>query len=128
MTQLSAEELARACGDAIYSRDHAARALGIELEEIKPGFAKMSMSVRADMLNGHGICHGGYIFTLSDTAFAYACNSYNKVSVAQNCEIDFLIPAQEGQKLTASAQERQRGRKTGVYEFVSDFLTVFSRR
>lgn len=116
MTQLSDNALARACADSMYKRDIAAQALGISLGEVKPGFAQMKMTIREDMLNGHGICHGGFLFTLADTVFAYAGNSYNKVSVAKNCEIDFLLPGKAGDELTATAQERQRGRKTGVYD------------
>ena len=72
------------------------------------------MAVRSDMLNGHAICHGGFIFTLADTAFAYACNSGNQATVAQHCAITFLASPREGDVLTATAQERQRGRRTGL--------------
>ena len=74
------------------------------------------MTVRADMLNGHAICHGGFIFTLADSAFAYACNSYNLNTVASGCAIDFLAPAREGDVLTAVAQERSASGRTGVYD------------
>ncbi|HEX6980728.1 MAG TPA: hydroxyphenylacetyl-CoA thioesterase PaaI [Alphaproteobacteria bacterium] len=97
----------------MYPRDHAARALGIKLLEIRPGFARMSMEVRPDMLNGHDICHGGLIFTLADTAFAYACNSGNRVTVAQHCAVTFLAPARRGDVLTATAKERHRAGRTG---------------
>jgi len=108
-----AQHIADAVGENMYQRDHAARALGIKLLEIRPGFARMSMEVRPDMLNGHDICHGGLIFTLADTAFAYACNSGNRVTVAQHCAVTFLAPARRGDVLTATAQERHRAGRTG---------------
>jgi len=80
-------DLAQACAAALYERDIAARHMGITLERIAPGAANLAMAVRADMLNGHGICHGGYIYALADTAFAYACNSRDEVNVAQSCSI-----------------------------------------
>jgi acyl-CoA thioesterase len=109
----SHQEIAEAVGKGMYEKDPAAQALGIVLLEIRPGYARMAMPVRPDMLNGHGICHGGFIFTLADTAFAYACNSSNRASVAQHCSITFIASPRAGDVLTATAQERQRGRKTG---------------
>lgn len=109
----TAQRIAAAVGENMYPRDHAARALGIKLLEIRPGFARMSMEVRPDMLNGHDICHGGLIFTLADTAFAYACNSGNRVTVAQHCAVTFLAPARRGDVLTATAKERHRAGRTG---------------
>ncbi len=109
----SAQAIANAVGEGMYAKDRAAQALGITLLEIRQGYARMSMTVRGDMLNGHGTCHGGLIFTLADTAFAYACNSSNNATVAQNCTITFLASPRERDVLTATAQERQRGRRTG---------------
>ncbi|HET9340859.1 MAG TPA: hydroxyphenylacetyl-CoA thioesterase PaaI [Casimicrobiaceae bacterium] len=100
----------------MYERDTASIALGMTVTAVSPGHAELSMTVRADMLNGHAICHGGFIFTLADSAFAYACNSYNLVTVASGCSIDFLAPAREGDVLTARAAERSAAGRTGVYD------------
>jgi acyl-CoA thioesterase len=116
MNQVETNELAMACADSMYARDHAAKSMGITIGEVKQGYACVHMKVRKDMLNGHDICHGGYVFALADTAFAYACNSYNKITVAQNCDIDFLRSAKEGEELSAVAEERVRGGKTGLYD------------
>src|SRR5262252_3811507 len=89
---LSAERLAEAVGRAMYARDFASQALGIALEEIRAGYARMRMIVRKDMVNGHDICHGGFIFTLADSTFAFACNSHDHVTVAQSASIEFLAP------------------------------------
>lgn len=113
--------LARAAGASMYERDRATQGLGIELLEIRPGYARMAMRVRQDMLNGHLICHGGFIFTLADSTFAFACNSHNRNTVASGCMIDFLAPAREGDLLQAEAVEQSRAGKTGVYDItVSD--------
>jgi acyl-CoA thioesterase len=109
----SHQAIADAVAKGMFAKDAAAQALGITLLEVRPGYARMAMAVRPDMLNGHGICHGGFIFTLADTAFAYACNSGNQATVAQHCAITFLASPREGDVLTATAQERQRGRRTG---------------
>jgi acyl-CoA thioesterase len=101
---------------AMWSRDHASRALAMRVLRVKPGYAMMSMSVRTDMLNGHNTCHGGYIFTLADSAFAYACNSHNQNSVGSACHIDFLAPAREHDILEAEAIERSLSGRTGVYD------------
>ena len=101
---------------SMYARDTATQALGIRVVNVGPGFAEVTMAVRADMLNGHEICHGGFIFTLADSAFAYACNSYNLNTVASGCAIDFTSPARSGDVLTARAHERQLSGRTGVYD------------
>jgi acyl-CoA thioesterase len=116
LTAAQAQSLAEATRDSMYARDRAAQALGIQIQSIGPGVAVLSMKVRSDMVNGHHICHGGMIFTLADTAFAYACNSYNKNTVASACTIDFLAPGREGVVLTAEAQERSLSGRTGVYD------------
>ena len=108
--------LARDVGQAMWSRDNATKALGMEMTAIAPGTAIITMKVRPDMVNGHHICHGGLIFTLADSAFAYACNSYNLNTVASACHIDFLAPAREGDVLEATATERSASGRTGVYD------------
>lgn len=100
----------------MYAGDQATRALGISIDEVAPGRARARMRVTGDMTNGHGIAHGGYIFLLADTAFAYACNSYGPVTVAQACQITFLRPAREGDELIAAAAERVRTGRNGIYD------------
>ncbi|MBS0356098.1 MAG: hydroxyphenylacetyl-CoA thioesterase PaaI [Proteobacteria bacterium] len=115
-TSDAAQALAEAVADSMWSRDRATQALGMRIEAIRPGYARISMPVREDMLNGHRICHGGLIFTLADSAFAYACNSYNKNTVASACHIDFLAPGREGDTLQAEAVEQSASGRTGVYD------------
>jgi len=115
-TPAEAQRLCERVVAAMYTHDRASRALGMQLGKVGPGHAELSMTVRAEMLNGHDICHGGFIFTLADSAFAYACNSYNLVTVASGCAIDFVAPAREGDVLTASAKERCVSGRTGVYD------------
>jgi len=103
-------------GAAMMSRDITAQWLGIELLEVRSGYARMQMTVCKEMANGHGICHGGMIFTLSDTTFAYACNSHNQVALATSCMIDFLSPGQIGDVLTAEATEQHLRGRFGVYD------------
>ena len=111
-----AQRLAEAAAQALMARDHASDALGIKLLEVRPGYARMQMSVRGDMVNIHGSAHGGMVFTLADTAFGYACNTHNKVAVASNCGIDFLRPAHLGDILTATAMEQAMIGRNGVYD------------
>lgn len=110
--QLLAEEVSV----AMWSRDRATQALNMQLLGVKPGYAMVSMPVHGDMLNGHHTCHGGYLFTLADSAFAYACNSHNQNTVASACHIDFLAPAKEGDVLEAEVVERSLAGRTGVYD------------
>jgi acyl-CoA thioesterase len=112
------QALAELAGKAMYERDPASQKLGMTLDEIGPGYARMSMRVRDDMLNGHSTCHGGYIFMLADSAFAFACNSHNFVTVGAGCTIDYLAPGREGDLLTAEATEQALTGKTGVYDIV----------
>ena len=112
----AAQALADDVGRAMWSRDNATQALGMDLVSIAPGKATITMKVRSDMVNGHHICHGGLIFTLADSTFAYACNSYNLNTVASACNIDFLAPAREGDVLEATAIERSASGRTGVYD------------
>ncbi|KAA5608828.1 hydroxyphenylacetyl-CoA thioesterase PaaI [Rhodovastum atsumiense] len=102
----------------MWSDDRACRSLGITLEDVGPGHARLSMRVRDDMVNGHGTCHGGFIFALADTAFGYACNARNERSVAQHCSITFLRPGRLGQMLVATAEERARAGRSGIYDIV----------
>ena len=111
-----AMERARESAARMYADDRATKALRISIDEVGPGRATARMRVTADMTNGHGIAHGGYVFLLADTAFAYACNSYGPVTVAQAGQITFLLPAREGDELTASAAERVRMDRNGVYD------------
>ncbi len=118
MTDLpsAGQRLAEAVRDGMHARDRAARALGITVEAIAPGFARCRMAVRKDMVNGHDLCHGGLTFTLADTAFAYACNACNRATVALSAEISFTAPARLGDVLIATARERSRAGRTGVYD------------
>ena len=109
-------ELARASAEAMWREDRASRGLGMSLDHIAPGEATLSMTVAEHMTNGHGICHGGFIFTLSDSAFAFACNSYNQRVVAQHCAITFVAPAFRGDRLTAEARENCRFGRSGIYD------------
>jgi acyl-CoA thioesterase len=111
-----AHALAQEVAQAMWARDHATQALGMSIVAVAPGSATIAMPVRQDMLNGHGMCHGGFMFTLADSAFAYACNSYNQNTVASACAIDFLAPARQGDVLEAEAVERSRAGRTGVYD------------
>ncbi|MBB3220631.1 hydroxyphenylacetyl-CoA thioesterase PaaI [Pseudoduganella umbonata] len=111
-----AQALAEAAGAAMFARDPASRGLGMTLDAIRPGYARMSMRVREDMLNGHRTCHGGFIFTLADSAFAFACNSHNHNTVGAGCTIDYLAPGRAGDLLTAEAVERALAGKTGIYD------------
>src|SRR5206468_5234864 len=112
----AARALAERVAASMHARDTATQALGIRIVRVEPGSAELAMVVRMDMLNGHDICHGGFIFALADSAFAYACNSYNLNTVASGCGIDFLAPAHEGDVLTANAHERNASGRTGVYD------------
>ena len=102
--------------EALFANDPASSGLGIAIEEVGPGFARLRMTVGPHMLNGHGTCHGGFIFALADTAFAAACNTYNSVTVAAAASIDFLAPAQAQDALTAEARELWRSKRSGIYE------------
>lgn len=100
----------------LYDGDRASHALGMMLLDAEPGSARVSMRVRADMVNGHEVCHGGLIFSLADSAFAFACNSHGDNAVAAAASIDFLAPAREGDELTATARELWRSGRSGLYE------------
>jgi acyl-CoA thioesterase len=112
------EETARRSAEAMWSDDAASQGLGMRLVEVGPGLATVEMTVREDMVNGHAIGHGGFTFTLADSAFAFACNSYNRRTVASRCEVTFLTPTRLGDVLTATATERHREGRDGVYDVV----------
>ena len=113
---LSADQLARAVAEHMFAREGAAPAWGVEIEEVREGYARLAMTVRPDMLNGHGIVHGGMVFALADCAFAYACNSRNVATVAQAASITFLSAAKAGHRLTCEGIERALEGRSGVYE------------
>ena len=110
------QALAEACAAAMWSQDSASQGQGLVLEAVGPGTARMAMVVRPDMVNGHGMCHGGFIFTLADSSFAFACNSRNAKSVAAQCAISFLRPARLGERLVALAEERHLAGRSGIYD------------
>lgn len=113
---MTPDEIARRCADMMWPEDHAARGLGIEIAAVGAGTATLRMTVRQDMVNGHGTCHGGFIFALADSAFAYACNSFNHFAVAAGVDINFLAPAHIGDVLTAVGHARHQGGRSGVYD------------
>jgi acyl-CoA thioesterase len=115
-TAAQAQGLAERVRDAMFAKDAAAHALGMQVTAIGPGSASVTMPVRADMCNGFGIGHGGLVATLADTAFAYACNSWNERTVASGFDVQLLAAAQPGDLLTASARVVSQGRRTGVYD------------
>lgn len=112
------KQLAVRCAATMYAADRASQALGIEIAVDEPGVAIARMSIREDMLNGHAACHGGFVFALADTAFAFACNGYDDVTVAAGASIDFIRPVRAGDELVAEACERRRGRRSGIYDVV----------
>lgn len=113
---MTPQELAEASARAMWNDDSASQRLGMTLDHIAPGQATLSMTITAEMSNGHGNCHGGYMFTLSDSAFAFACNSYNNMVVAQHCSVTFLEPGRIGDRLTATATEVSRRGRSGIYD------------
>ena len=115
-TAHDAQALAETTAAAMYLRDSASRSLGMAIVAMHPGYCKLTMTVRADMLNGHRSCHGAFIFAVADSAFAFACNSRNRNTVAAACHIDYLAPAYEGDVLTAVAVEQTLKGRAGVYD------------
>lgn len=116
MSAMTAQSLAEACAKAMWDEDRASASLGMAIVSVAPGRAEVAMAVRENMVNGHGICHGGFIFTLADSAFAFACNSYNPRVVAQHCSITFLAPGKLGDRLVAKAGEASRSGRSGIYD------------
>jgi acyl-CoA thioesterase len=130
---MTPQETASAVGVGMMATDKASIALGIHLTHITPGAAHMEMQVRPDMINGFGTCHGGMITTLADSAFGFACNSYNELTVASGLSVDFVAPAFEGDVLTARATEVSLSGRTGVYDVMvfnqkADCIAVFRGR
>jgi acyl-CoA thioesterase len=113
---MHADEVARRSAEAMWAGDRASRSLGMEILDVGPGRATLRMTVTDDMVNGHAIGHGGYTFTLADSAFAFACNSYNRVTVAAGAEIRFRAPTRRGDVPTATAAEREREGRDGIYD------------
>lgn len=113
---MTPQELAEACAAAMWQDDQASPALGMRLERVAPGEATVAMTVGPTMVNGHGSCHGGFIFTLADSAFAFACNTYGERVVAAGATISFLRPAKLGMLLCAVASERARAGRSGIYD------------
>lgn len=119
--QMTPQELAEACATAMWNDDSASQNLGMSLDHVAPGEATLTMTITDQMTNGHGMCHGGYIFTLADSAFAFACNTYNQRVVAQACAVTYLNPVELGARLTARAREISRRGRSGIYDVrVSD--------
>jgi len=120
---LDPQTVAERVGTGMLADDAASRGLGMQVEAMGPGYARLSMSVRPEMLNGFKICHGGYITLLADSGFAFACNSYNELTLAAGIVVDFVAPAREGDRLTAEAREVTLSGRTGVYD-----VTVANQR
>jgi acyl-CoA thioesterase len=114
--RMTPDELAQACADKMWADDRASQQLGMTLDVVTAGAATLSMTIRDDMVNGHGNAHGGFIFSLADSAFAFACNSRNERAVAQACDIVFAAPARLGERLVATATERHRFGRNGIYD------------
>ena len=113
---LSPDDLARACAEAMWKEDDASKGLGMKLVEVKPGRATLTMTVRPEMVNGQRIAHGGFIFTLADSAFAFACNTHNERAVAAQGNITFIRPGKLGDILVATAREISRNGRSGIYD------------
>lgn len=110
------DTLARRCVDAMWESDSASKALGMQVDSVAKGRAQVTMTVRDDMVNGHDLCHGGMIFSLADSAFAFACNSENQSAVAASCSIDYVRPARRGDTLVAKAEVVNQGKRSGLYD------------
>lgn len=113
---MDAADLARAAGEVMLREDRATKFLGMKLEELRPGYARMTMAVTAQMANGQDLCHGGLIFSLADSSFGFACNSRNQRALAATCAIEFLAPARIGDMLTSECREQAVVGRTGVYD------------
>lgn len=127
---MDALALAKAAAEVMWREDNASKWLGMKVEEVRPGYARLSMTVTSNMVNGHNLCHGGLIFTLADSTFAFACNSHNQRAVAAGCSIEFLAPAFLGDVLTAEGVEQALRGRTGVYDMKvtnqkSELIAVF---
>lgn len=132
-SSLDPQQVAERCAAIMWPDDRAAQGLGIELVRVAPGEAVARMRVRDDMVNGHDTCHGGFIFALADTAFAYACNTFNARTVASGVDINFIAPARRGETLLAHGHARHQGGRSGVYDIevrndLGDLIAVFRGR
>jgi len=116
---LSPDDLARACAEAMWKQDDASKGLGMEIVEIRPGQATLAMTIEPHMVNGQRIAHGGFIFTLADSAFAFACNTHNERTVAAEGNITFIRPGKLGDRLVAVAREISRSGRSGIYACAS---------
>jgi acyl-CoA thioesterase len=112
----SSDDVARACAEAMWKQDDASKGLGMELVEVKSGQATLAMTIKPHMVNGQRIAHGGFIFTLADSAFAFACNSHNERVVAAQGNITFIRPGKLGDRLVATAREVSRSGRSGIYD------------
>lgn len=112
----AAMDLARRCAAVMWAQDQASQRMGMELLDVGPGRARLRMIVREEMVNGHGTCHGGFLAALADSAFAFACNTYDQVTVAAGFDINFVAPAGLGEELIAQATERARYGRSGLYD------------
>lgn len=130
---LTPQQIAEATRDAMWATDRASQALGMQVLAVGPGSATLTMTVRADMLNGQGTCHGGLVTTLADSAFALACNAYNEITVAAGFDVNLVAAARLGDVLTATARETSKAGRTGVYDIAvanqrGDAVAVFRGR
>lgn len=116
LAEATPQQVAEATREAMWAGDRASRLLGLQVQAIGPGSATLTMTVREDMLNGHDICHGGLITTLADSAFAFACNAYNEITVASGFDVNLIAAARLGDVLTATAREISKAGRTGVYD------------
>jgi acyl-CoA thioesterase len=113
---MDAGEIARACAAVLWAEDSASKGLGMQLVSVEPGRSVLTMTITDKMVNGHNIAHGGLIFTLADSAFAFACNTYDQRAVAQHCAVTFLAPGKLGDRLVAKGVERHRAGRSGIYD------------
>ncbi len=113
---LTRQEIARRAAQVMWASDKASQALGIEIVSTEPGEAVLAMTISPEMTNGHGTAHGGFIFALADSAFAFACNSYGETTVAAHCSISFIRPGKAGARLIATAREVSRSGRSGIYD------------
>ena len=116
MDKISPQQLAEQCAAEMWRQDLASQKMGMKLEKVEPGSAILTMKIKGNMLNGYKVCHGGYIFSLADSCFAFSCNTYNTVTLAIGCSIDYLSPVKGGQIVTATGIERKKNKTTGVYD------------
>ena len=110
------DQLAKACADSMWANDDASKGLGMKIEDVRTGYARLSMPIRKEMTNGHDNVHGGFIFALADSTFAFACNGRNQFAVAQHCSITYIAPGKLGDTLTAIATQTSHVGRSGIYD------------